>query len=242
MPHGTRCLIPASALFLFMLTVPALASSDRDQQVTVPKLETMSEQDVSVSELLEWSDYGHGVVESFRDQALQMTEADGSVGVTIVGPAALGPRVVIRYEAMALTPATVLVTILAASDDDSPDISFPEDYDGGITPWLSRPAYFFAKHNAAHLRQPFVARFHHTDETRLLDEAPRQHTQTGVWHSVEVGRWDGLVWLRIDGRLVLQARDPEPLGDSRPALRIRGTGTEHASCLIRDVRTLVPLE
>jgi hypothetical protein len=149
---------------------------------------------------------------------------------------------------MPLTRGTVLVAALSASDDtdgtesdDRPKLQGAEDQDGAIGVWLGKQMHFFAFHNAAHMRHPFVMRIAgESAEPRRLDEAPSPAIKPGRWHEIEVGRSKDQLWLRIDDKAVVEATDPKALLAGHLALRIRGTSTQQANCLIRDVRALTP--
>ncbi|MEM7681491.1 MAG: hypothetical protein AAF288_06015 [Planctomycetota bacterium] len=192
---------------------------------------------LSVDTLLAWPVYGRGSVEGYRNQAVILREQVGSAGLMLVSPKPYGQRVVLRYRVMTLQAGSVLVAILSTSGpEEAGTLSLPEGYDGGIGPWLGpNPNYFFAFHNAPHMRNPFVIRVGDGD-TNLLEEADRAYMTVGRWHDVEVGRRDGRLWLSIDGQRVIDTTDTPPLGSGRIALRIRGTGPELASAMIRDVR------
>lgn len=224
--------------------VLALGFAGCDAQRTLDRaVEEVASQAVhlSVEELLAWPAYGRGAVEGYRNQALILREEPGSVGVMIVSPDAYSESVVIRFRAFTLRPATVLVAILSASDVDGAEgLPLPATYDGSIRPWLGPiESYFLAFHNAAHLRYPFVNRVS-ADGAVILDEAGRSWMHSGRWYEVEAGRDGGEVWLSIDGERVLHAIDDQPLGPGRLAIRVRGTGPEVASAMIRDVRVLEP--
>lgn len=192
--------------------------------------------------LMEWGQYGQGTIQSFRGQAVQMTEGVESGGMNLVSPEAQGKRVIVRYKVMALTPATVNAAFLSASrGGENTAIDLPEGFDGSFGPYKKRDAYFFAFHNAPHQARPFIKPLYHDNEKfDSLDEAEDGVTDTGSWHDVELGRWDGRIWLKIDGRVVAEGTHAQPHGGGHTIFRIRGTGTEHASCLIRDVRILTP--
>lgn len=191
---------------------------------------------LDVDELLTWPAYGIGTVEGFRNRAVIIREVAGSKGVMVVSPNSFSENLIIRYQAMTLTAGTVLVTIHSASGAEGADLPvLPENYDGAIRPWLgSNPGYFFAFHNAAHLRYPFVNRAG-DGQFSLLHEADQYYMTLGRWHDVEVGRWDDQVWLSIDGQRVLDVTDDAPIPSGAIALRIRGTGPEQASVMIRDL-------
>lgn len=191
---------------------------------------------IPAEHLISWDAYGRGTVQVFRNQAIQMTEEPDSAGVMIVSPRPYGTHTSLRFRAMTLTPGTVLVAIHSASGlEPQTAPSLPEDYQGDIAPWLNQPCYFFAMHNAPHLRHPFVMRTSGDSPPRTLREAERHHMTTGTWHDIEVIRNDNRLRLRIDHNTVLDTLDPDPHGPGHLALRIRGTGTQQASCLITDL-------
>lgn len=154
----------------------------------------------------------------------------------IVSPESYGSDVTINGSIMTLRPATVLVIMLSASNGDGTEsLAIPEGFDGNLANWTEGASdYFIAFHNAAHFRHPFVIR-RSAGEAQLLEEATQPHMKIGQWHAVEAGRKGDRIWLKIDGETVLDVTDPEPLDGGHIAFRIRGSGTERASCFIKDV-------
>lgn len=193
----------------------------------------------SVMQLEEWTFYGKGVkLLEGHNQYLLKEDPAGSKGVGLISPRSYPTSVVMRYQVMALTPATVLVAILSASNHgESTELSLPEGYDGNIKFWSGGcENYFFAFHNAAHNFPPFVRRF---DEKRImLDMAKKNLMHVGKYYAVEAGRRGDLIWLKIDGRTVLKTKDAKPYSGGHLGLRIRGTGGEYAACLIKDLEII----
>jgi hypothetical protein len=60
--------------------------------------------------------------------------------------------------------------------------------------------------------------------------------QPGIYYHIDVGREKDHIWLAIDGKKIIEAADPDPLGEGHFSFRIRGTAAETASCLIRNVK------
>lgn len=190
----------------------------------------------SVKQLEEWTFYGKGskLLEGHGQYLLKEDPAD-SKGVGLVSSQSYSTEVVMRYKVMALTPATILVAILSASDrGESTNLNLPENYDGTIKFWSGGcDNYFFAFHNAAHNWPPFVRRF---DEKRtMLDVAKKNVMQVGKYYAIEVGRKKNVIWLKIDGKSVLKFKDPNPYSAGHLGFRIRGTAGEYAACLIKDL-------
>lgn len=201
-------------------------------------------QTLTVQELLDWPQWGRGEIVSFRDEALQMVEAEDSLGLMITSPKPYEGPVVISYEAMTLRPATVLVVMLSATAPEAAQtqetgdslLDLPTGYDGGMEPWIdAHTHYFFAFHNAPHNRHPFVVRSG-LGGWDTLTGADERYVRPGRWHQIEVGRSEDRLWLAVDGRTVFETTDSDPLPEwGHVAFRIRGTGLERASCLIRNV-------
>lgn len=202
--------------------------------LTILGLSIASAKSVSVEDLDSvWNFHGKGIKKAERGM-LYMKESPGSLGVVLVSPEAYGPNVTVTYEIMPMSPASVCVVILSASDTgDGSTLSLPKNYDGSMGYWInSVENYFFAFHNAAHNRFPFAIRF---PEKELIAEYHQNVMTNGKFHKVEAGRRDGKIWLKIDGRIVVDGNDEDPLGLGYIAFRIRGLSEEPAACLIRNV-------
>ncbi len=60
----------------------------------------------------------------------------------------------------------------------------------------------------------------------------------GVYYDIEVGRRGQTLWLKVDGRLIVSADDPDILPGGYLAIRLRGLVGHPAACVIRDVSVL----
>ena len=199
---------------------------------------SISSQALATDKLEQWQFMGQG----FRaevDDALLIAEYPGSKGVMLVSPSVYQGTVKARFDILPLTPESVLVAMLATSDDvTGSGLTFPEGYDGNIGHLLGDVnAYFFAFHNAAHQRTPFVRRHPFTrGESNDLDFA-ESNVMTTQWHRVEVV-FDkaGLLSMYIDGEEILNATDQHPLAGGKIIFRLRGTKSHAATALIRNVQ------
>jgi len=195
---------------------------------------TVSAEEISTETIADaWTSYGQGVVR-YQNRMLFLQEAEDSKGVGVVSPEAYGENVVVRYELMPMNPASVCVAVLSASDDgESGKLTIPEGYDGNGGFWFREAHnYFFAFHNMAHDREPFVVR---AGGGGQIAEADANVMQAGVFHTVEVGREGGKLWLSVDGKRLLEGEDADPLGGGHVGFRIRGINGQAAACLIRNV-------
>ncbi len=206
--------------------------------LTLPLMAIAQTKKVSPEELNKWAFCGQGekLVESHN--MFFMKEAKESNGVMIVSPDSYGEEVVVKYDVMTLTPASVLVAILSASNPGKDTrLSIPEDYDGSMKLWIEDvESYFYAFRNAPHNYTPFIRKYPVAEgEDPALVSYDKNIMHPGVFYSVEIGRKKDLVWLKVDGEKILETTDKDAFGGGHIAFRIRGTAGEYAACLIRNV-------
>lgn len=193
-----------------------------------------SNQRVPPPVLEEWELLGAGETGTWGQQ-LFLKEAEETKGVMLLSPDAYTGDIVVRYDVLALTPATVLVAILCASDPGSGDsLTVPPDYDGNIGLWMEGTEnYFMAFKNAPHGVTPFIRK--NPAASQPLAIAGENLMLAGRYYAVEVGRKGERIWLSVDGETLVEATDSEPLQGGRIALRIRGTAGFQGGCLIRNL-------
>lgn len=194
----------------------------------------LKEHPVSIPELQKWHFYGQGELLNLGGQ-ICLKEADNSNGVMLISPHSFGKDVIVKYQVMSLTPATVLVTMLNISDPgNTTDLSIPDDYDGSMNLWSNQKQnYFFAFKNAPHGVNPFVRR--NPGSKAPLVSGERDLMVSGIYFDVEVGKVGNNLWLSIDNQLIFEAEDNIEISGGRLAFRIRGTAGFNAGCLIRNV-------
>lgn len=205
-------------------------------------IEGYSEEVISATDLSNWSFYGKG--KAYEDKIHKqfcISEDDGSKGVVMVSPKEYGENVVVRYSTMTLTPATVLVAILSASDlGKSSDLSIPQDYDGGISYWLKEcENYFFAFRNAPHNKTPFLRKWPIPGSTPLI-QAKENVMSSGIYYDMEIGRRGHTLWLKINEKLIFKIKDENILEGGHVAFRARGIPGFKAAFLIKDVSIFTP--
>jgi len=192
---------------------------------------------IGIGDLASWPFYGLGEVRVDEgENALFMTEFDGSKGVMIVSPKSYGKNVTVTFKVKPVTVATVNVVMLSVSDKNTGGaVTIPADYDGNFGFWTAGDVqdYIFAFHNGAHDRKPFITK---NPGSELLVEA-EAHATGERWHDVEIGRAGIKLWMKVDGKTVVEATDPSPSGLPGGAVcfRLRGTPDAVASALFRDV-------
>ncbi|PXA03511.1 hypothetical protein DDZ13_11030 [Coraliomargarita sinensis] len=194
----------------------------------------LSSQSIPTQEIAEeWNFYGKGSI-NFQNRMLYMEETPGSKGVMVVSPQSYEGDIILRYELMPMSAASVCVAIICASDPgEAESLTLPENYDGSMGHWInSLDNYFFAFHNMAHDRKPFGMRF---PTKSALGEHDDNVMRNGEFHSIEVGRKGKKLWLSVNGKRLFQGVDASPLQLGHIAFRIRGIPQQPASCLIRNV-------
>ena len=192
---------------------------------------------IAVADMAQWSFTGIGeVAVDEAEHALCLTEGDNSKGVTIMSPTTYGKTVVVTYKFKPLNPETVHVLMLSVSDKDTGgDITVPADYDGNFGFWTGGNVqnYVFALHNAAHNRKPFITI---NPGSSLLTEAEANVIEDR-WHDIEIGRHDKHLYIKVDGKTIVEGM--EPAAESLPAgnicFRLRGVPWKAASALFKDV-------
>ena len=185
----------------------------------------------------EWQFFGKGFTAQ-ADGGVLLSEYPGSSGVMLISPEGYACDARLQLDVLPMNPESVFVVMMAASSPGPEDsLRLPDQYDGGIGLLLNdTEAYFFALHNEAHNRTPFV-RKHPYDREKSKDLATYpSHVMTRQWHGIEVEHsCDGNLRLKIDGETILEANDAVPLRSGQIALRLRGTKTHTAAALFRNI-------
>lgn len=191
----------------------------------------------SPKDLLKWEIQGSGIVANGGHDQLIMSETDGSKGIMIVSPRIYGQNVILSYDVMTLRPASVLIVEMLAHNTENWDLKFPDEYDGNVNYMFDNVSmYMVAFHNAPHNKPgPFIRKYPLPGNEPLV-KAEKRYLYPGIYYSVEVGKEENNIWLKIDGQKVLETSDPESYRAGKIIIRIRGTAHEVASCLVRNVK------
>lgn len=189
---------------------------------------------VTADELITWQLLGEGKLSKAMGEQVCLEESDQSKGVMLLSPAYYPGDVVIRYKALALSPASVFVTVLSAKDLSADELTIPGNYDGTMGFWTTESSnYFFAFKNAPHGGTPFIMK--NPGGKQLANATEQDLMVAGVYYAIEVGREGTKLWLSINGKRVVDAVDETPLVGGHIALRLRGTAGLQAIGLIKDL-------
>ncbi len=192
-------------------------------------------EEFKASDMVDWEFHGTGTVVTQGSQLI-LSESEGSKGVILVSPSSYGKNVLISYDVMTLTPASVLVMMLSSSNNESLGLEIASDYDGALGTLRDEVGfYMIAYHNAPHNRFPFVNRYPNEGKS-LLQEAEKTFMHPGIYYHIEVGREGDRIVLSVDGQIVLDTVDSNSLPGGKFVFRARGTGHHSASCLMRNVK------
>jgi len=185
-------------------------------------------------ELAAWQLLGDGKVASVMGEQVSLEETGQSKGVMLLSPRYYEGDVVVRYKALALSPATVFVTVLSAKDQSGDQLTVPGNYDGTMGFWTSETRnYFFAFKNAPHGGTPFITK---NPAAEKQANAPGQDGMiAGVYYDIEAGREGTKLWLSIDGKEVVNMVDDSLITGGHIAFRLRGTAGLPAIGLIKDL-------
>jgi len=201
---------------------------------------------VSLEELLKWEMVGIG--EKSHDEqedVLKLTEGKYSKGLVLLSPIHFGENVTLRFQIKPLQREGICVVILSASDmKTGGEVKVPKGYDGNFDFWTADEAtvrnYVFAFHTGYHQPFAFIRKNPGFEEL-----AKKKDTVTKEkWYDIEVGRRGILLWLKIDGKTLLEVLDQEPRGlpAGQFGFRLRGSGDGSFSVLFKEVvvETLTP--
>ena len=219
---------------LLAISLPAV-SADDDRESKLLKAGFKVEE-VSAKALAKWQVFGNGQIAIDHTQLL-MSEKAPSVGLMLVNPKGYQGDVIISYDVMVMRPATVMVTNLASTMADGSPLIFPDGYDAKIKwMWDNMAMYNLVYHDAAHNRTGPLFRRIPEPGKEILQLAEQQFIQTGIYQTVEAGAVKGRVYLKLGNDTVLHYEDVNPLKGGKIIIRIRGTGHEIGSALIRNVK------
>ena len=221
----------------FLLILFAVSCNERSENSTSNANQEWldwKQEKITPEELGKWQLLGKGSLGLGMNQQTVIQEVEDSNGVMLLSPTYYSGDVLVRYQALALTPASVFVMALAAADTVPGQLTIPADYDGGMALWTANTAnYFFAFKNAPHGATPFIAKnpgFHISASADTQDGMV-----AGVYYDIEVGKEGQKLWLSIDGKTVVSWDDDSPIGGGHVAFRLRGTAGLLAAGAIRNL-------
>ncbi len=232
------CRLPVliTAIFWLLLIGCTTPASDQGTQKLTESFDSTDWQVDSVTHeaLANWRLLGEGEVFTTINAQTCLMESESSQGVVLLSPTYYKGDVVVKYKALALTGATVFVTMLSATDTVAPMLDIPEDYDGGMNLWVDGAAnYFFAFKNASHGGTPYIAK---NPGFTIETVAPDQDRMVaGIYYDIEVGRQGSQLWLSVDGQQIIAWKDDHPIEGGHIAVRLRGTAGLAASGLLKDM-------
>ena len=226
-------------LFLLLITLGSCKTDTAsDKTDTASDFDAMKWNEVKIDadELIKWKLLGLGKAFNIMNGQTCLMELDDSKGIMIVSPDYYIEDVVLRYKALALTPSTVFVSILSASDTTLNNVlTIPEEYDGGMQLLTENVAnYFFAFKNGPHGGTPFIVK--NPRSTKESFASQPDNMVAGVYYDIEVGKSGKKLWLSVNGEKLVDMEDEKPLKGGHVVFRLRGTAGLNAACLIRDLK------
>lgn len=189
-----------------------------------------------VKDLKKWESFGKGLLKADHGQTV-LHETEGSKGYMLVSPKTYSNDIIVSYDVMALNAATILVSFLYAHNTDNYELYLDAEYDGNIKYlFKNMNMYMFVYHNAAHNKPGPLVRKFPIPGIEPLQMATKHEVETGKYYHVEIGKEGEELWLKIDEKKILKVKDPDYYKSGKVILRLRGTGRETASCLIKNLK------
>lgn len=188
------------------------------------------------SDLEKWQTLGVGKRSVVSGQ-FYIEETEGSVGFAVISPENYND-VVLRFEIMTMNAATVMGALLNISDNGNSTSLTIEDGNKGAFGFFTKEIenYIFGFREMAHNTLPFIRKSPVSgNETGILKLADHEPMQTGWRYLVECGKKGSKLWLKIDGEILIEVIDSEPLEAGKIAIRLRGTGSDLGKCMVRNV-------
>ncbi len=192
-----------------------------------------AQQDIPARDLVQWNKWGEGTCIELQDGVL-MQEGETSKGLMLVSPANFPDAFVLRFSMVALTSSTVMVTVLQAADTgNAHTLTIPGNYDGSMGIWnTEKRSYFVAFRNAPHGATPYIGK---QPGLGMVKAPVPDDLLPGKKMMVEVGVQSNRVWLKVDGKVLVDSPEKKTYPGGRFAFRIRGLPGLPAACLLREL-------
>ncbi len=203
---------------------------------TVLGLQAQTVTKFSPADLEKWQSLGDGKGTVVSGQFL-LEETEGSVGFAVISPGIYND-VVLRFEILTMNAATVMGAVSNISDTgNSTSLTIAEGNKGAFGFFTKEiENYIFGFREMAHNSMPFIRKSPVIgNETGILGLADHEPMQSGWRYLVECGKTGSKLWLKIDGKTIIDVSDSNPLEAGKIAIRVRGTGSDLGKCLIRNL-------
>ncbi|WP_147405127.1 hypothetical protein [Aquimarina sp. AD10] len=197
---------------------------------------TFTEEKINPQQLSEWTTLGKGKT-SIKNEEFVFEEINDSDGFFVVSPINYEGDIILKYKIKAMSDSSVLITLFSASDSQNDTtLTFPAKNAKPEDIWKWRSAmnhYNLTFNNKSHGYTPFFYKnitslergFHIRKEDNIT--APYQ------WVSVEIGRVKDRVWFSLNGDIVFEQTDTDPLKGGHVLFRISGTNSDTDTILAK---------
>lgn len=178
-------------------------------------------------DLANWQTYGIGKT-SVQNDELIVEETDGSDGFFLISPKPYVGDVIMTYKVKAMSESAVQIVLFSASDQgESLALTIPTSND--LTPrevWTWRTTlehYNLTFNNKSHGIKPFFFKnISPTEKGFRLDQSENVMVP-GQWYDVKIVKKGTLITFTLNGKVIFEAKDTEPLTGGHIMLRISGT-------------------
>lgn len=197
------------------------------------QLSASAQRAITAQELADWTPLGSGSHTVFQD-GLLVKEAADSKGFMLLSKERFSKDFILRFSMVPLTSSAVLVLVVHAADTASGELlSVPPNYDGSMGIWTTeKQSYFVAFRNAPHASVPYIQK---QPGKQVVKAQQPDDLLPGKKYKIELGSKSGLIWLKVDGKLVVQMKDAHPLPAAQFAFRVRGLPGLPAAFLLHEI-------
>lgn len=186
-----------------------------------------AQESFSPTDLANWETYGIGKT-TVRNGELIVEETDGSDGFFLISPKSYTGDITMTYKVKAMSESAVQIVLFSASDQgESLALTAPSSND--LTPrevWTWRTTlehYNLTFNNKSHGIKPFFFKNVSPQEKGFRLDQAENVMVPGEWYDVKISKKGTLIIFTLNGKIIFEVEDPEPLTGGHVMLRISGT-------------------
>lgn len=181
----------------------------------------------TTNDLANWPTYGIGKA-TVQNNELIVEETKGSDGFFLISPKPYVGDISITYKVKAMSESSVQIVLFSASDQgESLTLTLPTSND--LTPrevWAWRTTlehYNLTFNNKSHGIKPFFFKNVSPYEKGFRLDQSENVMVPDKWYDVNITRKGTAITFTLDGKVIFEAKDHEPLVGGHIMLRVSGT-------------------
>ncbi len=221
---------------IVLISLPFLTLCCKEKGV-----DSLIAENVKLEEMVNWSSLDKGKM-TVKDDQLIMEEISGADGFFVISPKSYEGDLVLNYQAKALSESSVMIVLFSASDQDNySGLKLPASQSQeSLRKWRANMSHYnMTFNNRSHNYTPFMYKNVNALERGFYLRKSENIMSTERWYDIEVGNVAGRLWLKIDGELVFDHQDPQPLNGGHLIFRISGTNGENTILAKMAIKSVV---